>query len=675
MASEVPAEPGSPPQPGPSSTANDEDVGPILPPSLDKLPTVEEEEEVEVGPTLPQAKKRRTLQYEAQYLASLPLASTYERSYMHRDTVTAVAVARGTDFFLTASADGVLKFWKKLARGVEFAKQYRAHVGPITALAVSADGSLAATASTDASVKVFDIGSFDMIAMLRLPFVPGAIEWAFQRGIPVARLAVSDLATPAIAVFDARSGGDEELGRVTLHSSPVTAMKFSPEQGAVISADAAGMVEYWDPGTLASPATGLRFDFKLDTDLYALARAGTTALSLAVARDGARWAALCADGRVRLFRYATGRLLKVLDESLAAAAELQRSGPEAFRLEPIDFGRRAAAEKELAAALGVVSADAGAGLGTRDAAPPRPATPNVVFDESGNFLLVPSLLGVKVVNLATNACAGVIGGGEGGERFLGLALFQGGGARGRRLLAAGAESAAAVDVAADPTLLACAAGRQRLYLFTRREPAEEASGAGGGRDVYNERPLGGEGEAGEAGGGGGGASGSAAAAPDLPRGAVVHTTRGDIALKLFPDECPRTVENFTTHARNGYYDGVLFHRVIKGFMLQTGDPLGDGTGGESIWGGEFEDEISRNLRHDRPFTLSMANAGPNTNGSQFFITTAATPWLDGKHTVFGRVVKGMDVVVSIEKCKTHPKTDKPFDDIRIINVEPRASVE
>lgn len=122
----------------------------------------------------------QTLQYEAQYLASLPLASTYERSYMHRDTVTAVAVARGTDFFLTASADGVLKFWKKLARGVEFAKQYRAHVGPITALAVSADGSLAATASTDASVKVFDIGSFDMIAMLRLPFVPGAIEWAFQ---------------------------------------------------------------------------------------------------------------------------------------------------------------------------------------------------------------------------------------------------------------------------------------------------------------------------------------------------------------------------------------------------------------------------------------------------------------------------------------------------------------
>ncbi|EFN51427.1 hypothetical protein CHLNCDRAFT_28034, partial [Chlorella variabilis] len=151
-----------------------------------------------------------------------------------------------------------------------------------------------------------------------------------------------------------------------------------------------------------------------------------------------------------------------------------------------------------------------------------------------------------------------------------------------------------------------------------------------------------------------------------------------------PLQCPKTVENFTTHAKQGYYDGVIFHRqappclaplFIKGFMLQTGDPLGNGTGGESIWGGEFPDEISRNLRHDRPFTLSMANAGPNTNGSQFFITTVPTPWLDGKHTVFGRVVKGMDVVVAIEKVKTHPKTDKPLEDVHMLNIEVKGSVE
>ena len=143
------------------------------------------------------------------------------------------------------------------------------------------------------------------------------------------------------------------------------------------------------------------------------------------------------------------------------------------------------------------------------------------------------------------------------------------------------------------------------------------------------------------------------------KSAIIHTSKGDIHVSLYRDECvlipnencaftnfylshrcPKTVENFTVHSKNGYYNGVIFHRVIKGFMIQTGDPFGDGTGGESIWGHDFEDEIHPKLKHDVPFTLSMANAGPNTNGSQFFITTVPLPHLDGKHTVFGRVTKG-----------------------------------
>jgi peptidylprolyl isomerase domain and WD repeat-containing protein 1 len=105
--------------------------------------------------------------------------------------------------------------------------------------------------------------------------------------------------------------------------------------------------------------------------------------------------------------------------------------------------------------------------------------------------------------------------------------------------------------------------------------------------------------------------------------AVLHTTYGDITLRLFPDAAPKAVENFVTHARNGYYNNVIFHRVIRKFMIQTGDPLGDGTGGESIWGKDFADEFSA-LKHDKPYTLSMANAGPGTNASQFFITTEKT---------------------------------------------------
>merc|ERR1712066_1097271 len=134
-------------------------------------------------------------------------------------------------------------------------------------------------------------------------------------------------------------------------------------------------------------------------------------------------------------------------------------------------------------------------------------------------------------------------------------------------------------------------------------------------------------------------------------------------IKLFFQETPKSVENFTVHSKNGYYDNIIFHRVIQGFMIQTGDPQGDGTGGESIWGGEFEDEFHRSLKHDRPFTLSMANAGPNTNGSQFFVTTVPCPWLDNKHTVFGEVVEGMDVVKKIEAVGS--QSGKPMKRIMI----------
>ncbi|KAG0562118.1 hypothetical protein KC19_9G119800 [Ceratodon purpureus] len=145
----------------------------------------------------------------------------------------------------------------------------------------------------------------------------------------------------------------------------------------------------------------------------------------------------------------------------------------------------------------------------------------------------------------------------------------------------------------------------------------------------------------------------------------MHTTLGDLHIRLYPEECSRTVENFTTHCRTGYYDNLIFHRVTKGFMVQTGDPLGDGTGGQSIWGGEFEDEFHKSLRHDRPITVSMANAGPNTNGSQFLITTVATPWLDNKHTDCMDVIQG--VCQAIEKVKTD-RNDKPYTDIKILNV-------
>ncbi|MBZ0167429.1 MAG: peptidylprolyl isomerase, partial [Candidatus Omnitrophica bacterium] len=133
---------------------------------------------------------------------------------------------------------------------------------------------------------------------------------------------------------------------------------------------------------------------------------------------------------------------------------------------------------------------------------------------------------------------------------------------------------------------------------------------------------------------------------------MLQTTQGDIQVKLFPGIAPKTVENFVGHVNNGYYNGLIFHRVIPNFMIQGGDPTGTGTGGESIWGGKFGDEINPSVTFSRPGMLAMANAGPNTNGSQFFITTVPTPWLNGKHTIFGEVVSGITVVKALESVPT-----------------------
>lgn len=180
--------------------------------------------------------------------------------------------------------------------------------------------------------------------------------------------------------------------------------------------------------------------------------------------------------------------------------------------------------------------------------------------------------------------------------------------------------------------------------------------------------------------------------------ATMKTTLGDIKILLFPDAAPKAVENFTTHAKNGYYIGIIFHRVIPDFMIQGGDPTGTGRGGESIWGRSFEDEFSVDYHNIRG-ALSMANAGPGTNGSQFFIVQAkevddgliaqmeqlsdrgfptecvedykklgGTPWLDYKHTVFGQVVEGMDVVDAIASVKTG-YADKPVEDVVILGIE------
>lgn len=146
---------------------------------------------------------------------------------------------------------------------------------------------------------------------------------------------------------------------------------------------------------------------------------------------------------------------------------------------------------------------------------------------------------------------------------------------------------------------------------------------------------------------------------------VLKTSQGDIEIGLLSDAAPKACENFIGLVKKGYYNGIIFHRVIKGFMIQGGDPEGTGRGGASIWGKPFDDEFMPGITFDKPGLVAMANAGPGTNGSQFFITTAKTPWLNLKHTIFGQVLSGYDTVEKIESTPVD-SSDRPLHEQKII---------
>ncbi|CAH1775450.1 unnamed protein product [Owenia fusiformis] len=594
-----------------------------------------------IGPMPSEAakpKKKKVLEYEKVYLDNLPNAESYEKSYMHRDTITHVAVTK-TDFIITASCDGHLKFWKKQeSGGIEFVKHFRSHLGNIVDMAVSSNGEHCCTVSDDKTMKIFDIVNFDMINMIKLGYVPLCCGWLFAPGDACTAIAVSEKDSSKIHVYDS-IGAHEPLQTLDkLHFKPVTLIKYNPVYEVAVSADQGGMVEYW-----TGPKTDYKFpktvawEYKTDTDLYEFAKNNTVPISLAFSPNGKLLATLAKDRKVRIFKFLTGKLTKILDESLSQFTHLQQMKQQ---LPNMEFGRRMAVERDLekAEAFSLV---------------------NIIFDPSGNFVIYATMLGIKVINLTTNRCVRFIGKPE-NVRFLYLALCEGSSKKSSAAVTMEMEASDnpnLTNTPSDPTIFCTAFKKNRFYLFSRREPIDTKS-ADTERDVFNEKPSKEE-------------LISATQESSYSRtasSAVLHTSMGDIHVKLFHKETPKTVENFVVHSKNGYFNGHLFHRVIKGFMIQTGDPLGSGTGGESIWGGEFEDEFHPNLRHDRPYTLSMANAGPNTNGSQFFITVAPTPWLDNKHTIFGRVTKGMEIAQNISNEKTHPKTDKPYEDIKIISV-------
>eukprot|EP00066_Takifugu_rubripes_P003104 XP_003965443.1 PREDICTED: peptidylprolyl isomerase domain and WD repeat-containing protein 1 [Takifugu rubripes] len=611
------------------------------------------EEDEWVGPMPSEAtktKKRKVLEFERVYLDNLPSAAMYERSYMHRDVITHIVCTK-TDFVITASQDGHLKFWKKNEHeGIEFVKHFRSHLGVLESIAVSSEGALFCSVGDDQAMKVFDVVNFDMINMLKLGFHPGKCEWISNPRDAISTVACSEKSTGKIFVYDGRGNGQPLHIFEKMHAAPLSQIRLNPQFRVIVSADKAGMLEYWTglPSEFKFPKN-VHWEYKTDTDLYEFAKHKTYPTSLAFSPDGKKMATIACDRKVRIFRFLTGKLMRVFDESLTMFTELQQMRQQ---LPDMEFGRRMAAERELEKVDGI-------------------RLVNIIFDETGHFVLYGTMLGIKVINVETNKCVRILGKLE-NIRVVQLSLFQG---VAKTVQVAptvemkASDNPALKNVEPDPTIFCTAFKKNRFYMFTKREP-EDTKSADSDRDIFNEKPSKEEVMA----------ATQAEGPKRVSDSAIIHTTMGDIHIKLFPVECPKTVENFCVHSRNGYYNNHIFHRVIKGFMIQTGDPTGTGMGGESIWGGEFEDEFQPTLRHDRPYTLSMANGGPASNGSQFFITVVPTCFYrcfvrlrdvslaDNKHTVFGRCTKGMETVQRISNSKVHPKTDKSYEDINIISI-------
>ncbi|RYP21835.1 hypothetical protein DL765_002060 [Monosporascus sp. GIB2] len=539
-----------------------------------------------------------------------------------------------TDFLITSSVDGVVKFWKKIAQGIEFVKEFKAHQGEIRSVSVSQDGRSFATAGADKTVKIFDVITFDLLTMLCLDYTPRCICWVHTRGASLPLLAVSDDGKPLINIYDGRGESSDPIHSIKgVHRSVVSVMAFNHAYGCVVSADEKGMLEYWSPNANYEKPNNV-FQYKSSTNLFEFKKAKSTPVSITVSPSGHQFVAYSLpDRKIRLFEFGTAKLYRTYDESLQVIEEMQQAGTAMQKLDDVDFGRRLAAEREIESAS--VSNKV-----------------NVIFDESGHFILYGSIVGVKVLNTFTNQVVKVYGKDE-NLRPVNLAIYQGQPQKkGVTTVAMAASNNPLLQESEtrDPILVTTAIGKVRFYMFTNEEEISKSQ-----RDVQNEKPrlLNPK-------------KAVQTKAAESGRAAIMHTTYGDIHIRLFPDAAPKAVENFVTHSKRGYYNNTIFHRVIPKFMIQGGDPLGDGTGGESIWGREFEDEFST-LKHDKPYTVSMANAGPNTNGSQFFITTEKTPWLDNKHTIFGRAVQGLDVIHKIENTRVYK--EKPEEDIKIINID------
>lgn len=553
-----------------------------------------QDDDVEPPGLEPPKKRSRS----SRVLEEIPTSAHYHVSFMHKAAVSHVISSGRHGYVITACKEGIVKFWKRTSADtpdeqmtnnkeaptpcLEFVKSFTAHIGPVVALCLDSSEDTVASIGKDGLIKLYDVSTFDATAMLKTHESFGYAACFLQDASKDSLLAISNASDGKIFIYSITTL--QQIQILSFHSKPVTCLAYNPQHKCCVSADEQGIFEVWDctSGSKDGEAVGapcskannqFQYESKMSTDLYKLAKKKTFARSMTMSNN--YFVVYAADHKVHVFQLATGKIQVRYDERLDVYAA---NNGASHGMDSIEFGKRAATEREL------------------EEQPHLPTQQMVQMDPSEQYLLVSTMVGIKIIEWRKNKVLKIIGKADASQlRFLSFCLSLGDAKLNQQMqLARGASTSIAMEdrkVANDALVIVLAYNQRRFYVFSHIDPlkdnenkdnSEEVS-----RDIWNEAPTAQDRLLASGVNGAGGSKQATAFSK-----AILRTSLGDIHIKLFP-EVPKTLENFCGHARSGYYDNVIFHRVIPGFMIQTGDPLGDGTGGESIWGGEFEDEFVR----------------------------------------------------------------------------------
>ena len=561
-------------------------------------------------------------------LKKIPQTNYYERSFSHTTLIQEILVIEKKEILISLSIDGNLKFWIKTKKLFEIFKTENYHNSKIKSIQTNKNQEILYTLSNnEKEIKLINLNTLDLIKTINLDF-------KIKKFLPFKKKNHFEDYLIIDENYDMRLLSDKNK----IIFSDVIDIDFCKKFNCVIFLTKKFFVEYLDIDNwgFVKKNNGVSFSSKFETDLFILKKKiKGKCLNMEIDSDEDFFSIYTSYLQIFIFDIKTGKMILELDTSYNS---LIKTHPIFFIKEKNNLEKKMLIEDELIEKLNKE----------------REYSQKISFtyDEMKEFIIFPFFGGILIYNIKQKKPIKIIGNKE-RERYISAGIYK-----------SKIEKVDNIKIK-DTIIISYPYKRGKFCLFSKREPINILKPTTSktnkklldtSRDVLDENYQNNINIKNRI----------KSKKVNLNKIAIISTTLGNIHIKFFPLHAPLAVENFLTHSKNNYYTNNLFHRVVPGY-IQTGDPLNDGSGGESIWGKNFEDEICDDLKHDKPFTVSMANSGRDTNGSQFFITTIPSPWLDRKHTIFGRVFKGTDVVSEIEAQRTD-NFEKPYKDIRILDI-------